>query len=139
MGMRNRSPEHYRRVVETVRLVAPFFDDFVLEPDHRMLLLQWREIAYDIVFDPGQISDGSLRLIALLALLLQPLDQMPPMLILDEPELGLHPAAVRIIAGALKAVSETHQCLVATPPSCKSNTVATAIHPACAPPSREPL
>ena len=114
LGMRNRSPEHYRRVVETVRLVAPFFDDFVLEPDHRMLLLQWREIASDIVFDPGQISDGSLRLIALLALLLQPLDQMPPMLILDEPELGLHPAAVRIIAGALKAVSETHQCLVAT-------------------------
>jgi len=113
-GMHQRAPEHYRRVVETIRIAAPFFDDFALVPEHDRILLQWREIGSDVIFGPEQMSDGSLRLIALLSLLLQPSENVPPMVILDEPELGLHPAAIRMVAGAIKALSVSHQCLIAT-------------------------
>ncbi|WP_374578228.1 AAA family ATPase [Phenylobacterium sp.] len=112
--MRNYSRDHYDRIVDTLRLVAPFFDDFVLEPTNGRVLLQWRERGTEFEFGPDQISDGTLRLMALLTLLLQPPDTLPPMIIIDEPELGLHPAAVRLVAGILKATSLTHQCLVAT-------------------------
>ncbi|WP_292022154.1 MULTISPECIES: AAA family ATPase [unclassified Brevundimonas] len=114
LEMRSSQRAYYDRIVETLRLVAPYFDDFVLEPEYGRVLLRWREIGSNLEFGPGQISDGTLRAIGLLSLLLQSPDTMPSMIILDEPELGLHPYAIRIIAGAIKAVSETRQCLVAT-------------------------
>lgn len=112
--MKQEERPHYDRIVETIRLIAPFFDDFVLEPDFDRILLRWREEGSNLDFGPGQISDGTLRAIALLTLLLQSPRTMPSMLILDEPELGLHPFGIRIVAGAIKAVSESRQCLIAT-------------------------
>lgn len=114
LNMREHDNEYYQRIVDTVRLIAPFFDDFVLEPEFGKVLLCWREVRSGIIFGPGQISDGTLRVIALLTLLLQSPRTMPPILVLDEPELGLHPFAVRIVAGAIKAASKTHQCVIAT-------------------------
>jgi predicted ATPase len=78
------------------------------------LLLQWSERGSDLVFGPHQASDGSLRLFALTALLLQPEEQLPDVLILDEPELGLHPFGIRLLAGALEAASNHCQILVCT-------------------------
>lgn len=114
MRMRAQEPEFYQRIIKTIRLVAPFFDDFVFEDEGGFVLLRWKEVGTDVVFGPEQISDGSLRLIALVALLLQSPKTLRPMLIIDEPELGLHPAATRIVAGAIRAVAESHQCLIAT-------------------------
>lgn len=108
------APRVYDRIVETVRQVVPFFADFVLKPWDRTVLLQWREKNTDVVFSSHQASDGTLRLIALIALLLQPAEDLPTILILDEPELGLHPYAVNVIAGLLKSVSKKRQVIVAT-------------------------
>ena len=104
----------YQRIVDTVRLILPFFSDFVLEPDRNSLLLQWRERNSDEVFSVSQASDGMLRVLALVSLLLQPEGDLPDVMILDEPELGLHPYAINIIGGLINAAATRIQIIVAT-------------------------
>lgn len=112
--LRESKPEYYARIVETIRQIAPFFADFALEPRDRTLLLQWKERGTDIVFGPHQASDGTLRAMALTTLLLQPEEELPAVVILDEPELGLHPYAINVVAGLLKSVSTNVQVILAT-------------------------
>jgi predicted ATPase len=110
-------PKEYRRIVAAVRQAAPFFDDFVLEPQKlnpRNILLNWHARGSDYLFGPHQFSDGTLRFIALVTLLSQPADDLPLLLIVDEPELGLHPAALNIVAGLLQAAAQHCQVLIAT-------------------------
>ena len=104
----------YQRIIDTIRLILPFFSDFDLEPHYESLLLNWRERNSDQVFSVSQASDGMLRVIALVTLLLQPEQDLPDVLILDEPELGLHPYAITVIGGLIRAVSTRIQVIVAT-------------------------
>jgi predicted ATPase len=107
----------YHRIVDTIRLIAPFFDDFVLEPtgpNARDVILNWRERQSDEVFGPHQLSDGTVRAICLVTLLLQPEVELPGLIIVDEPELGLHPYAINVIASLLKKASHHRQVLVST-------------------------
>ena len=104
----------YRRVVEHIRLILPFFADFDMESDNGSLLLKWREQGSDRVFEASQAADGMLRVMALITLLLQPEQDLPDVLILDEPELGLHPYAINIIGGLIRGISTKTQVLVAT-------------------------
>ena len=104
----------YQRIVDTARLILPFFSDFVLEPDGYSLLLQWRERNSDEIFSVSQASDGMLRVLALVALLLQPEEGLPDVMILDEPELGLHPYAINIIGGLISAAAARIQIILAT-------------------------
>jgi predicted ATPase len=115
--LRDQQPECYHRVVETVRLVFPFFRDFVLEPENggRFLLLRWRATgAAEYEFGPHQLSDGTLRFIALATLLLQPHDRLPSLITIDEPELGMHPYAIKILASLLQDAANFAQIIVAT-------------------------
>ncbi len=104
----------YRRIVDTLRLILPFFSDFYLEPDGNTLLLAWHERDSEQLFIAPQAADGMLRAIALVTLLLLPEERLPSLLIIDEPELGLHPAAINIIGGLIRAVSQKTQVIVAT-------------------------
>ncbi len=90
------------------------FSDFELEPNYGSLMLQWREIGTDEVFSASQASDGFLRIVALVTLLLQPPNDLPNTLILDEPELGLHPSAINIIGGLIAAAAMNIQTIMAT-------------------------
>jgi predicted ATPase len=114
LGMRDREPEYYQRLVKMIRLLAPFLEDFILDAEFDTVLLNWRDKTSGMSFGPAQLSDGTVRVIALLALLMQPPKNMPQILVLDEPELGLHPYAIHMVAGAIKAASQTNQCLIAT-------------------------
>lgn len=114
LRLRENEPRYYQRIVETLRLIAPFFADFVLNPIGNTVILQWQEIGTDLVFSPHQASDGTLRAMALVTLLLQPPDTLPNVLILDEPELGLHPYAISIIGGLINSVSNRCQVILAT-------------------------
>ena len=114
LRLQKTSPKYYRRIVETIRQIAPFFQDFVLEPEYRSVMLRWQERDSDYVFGPHQASDGTLRAIAIIALLLQPEEDLPAVLILDEPELGLHPYAIQVVAGLLKSISSRTQVILAT-------------------------
>ena len=109
----SNTPEYYRRIIETIRLCAPFFGDFVLIPNEtNTIMLNWKEQGSDMLFGPHQLSDGTLRLMALVTLLLQP--RLPSMIIVDEPELGLHPYAINVLGGLLKTASSSSQLLVST-------------------------
>lgn len=114
LRIRENEPRYYQRIIETLSQIAPFFADFVLVPMGNTILLQWREKGTDLVFSPHQASDGTLRAMALVTLLLQPPDSLPDVLILDEPELGLHPYAINIIGGLINSVSNRCQVILAT-------------------------
>ncbi len=106
-------PHYYDRIVQHIRQVAPFFGDFVLKPDSQeQLRLLWKEKGSDTVYFPSQFSDGTIRFICLATLLLQP--NPPATLILDEPELGLHPHAIMVLAGMLRLAEEKCQIIVST-------------------------
>lgn len=105
----------YQRIIGTIRLIAPFFDDFVLEPDASYrVILNWREKDSDRVFGPHQFSDGTLRAICLTTLLLQPEDELPKLIVVDEPELGLHPYALNIVADLFSKAALHTQILIST-------------------------
>ena len=114
LRLRTRENRYYQRIVETIRQILPFFADFELVPDYGKLLLNWREKNSDRVFNASQAADGMLRVMALVTLLLQPERDMPDVLILDEPELGLHPYAINLIGGLIRSLSIKTQVIVAT-------------------------
>jgi predicted ATPase len=108
-------PEHMANIRDAIRQIAPFFDEFRLEPlrlNPSKIRLEWKEKGSDMYFNASSLSDGTLRFICLATLLLQP--DLPPLILLDEPELGLHPAAVTLLASLLSSASTRTQVLVAT-------------------------
>lgn len=114
--LRQEFPEYYQRITQTIRLAAPFFGDFVYRPDPgERVALEWtHKWDPDTVYGPRQLSDGSLRFIALATLLLQPERLQPDTMIIDEPELGLHPYALNLLAAILQQAAESRQLIVAT-------------------------
>ena len=113
--LRNNYKDSYQRIVDYVRDVVPQFQDFYLEPVNNFVSLRWIDnSATDYRFNAYQFSDGSIRFIALAALLLQPAQTMPNVIILDEPELGLHPYAITQLAEMIKDASIHAQVIIAT-------------------------
>lgn len=114
--LKTEHPDSYRQIVDTIRLVAPFFDDFVFRTDPASKIqLEWTERGDpDTPFTAHALSDGTLRFICLSTLLLQPWDLMPATILIDEPELGLHPYAINLLADLLKRASEQKQLIVST-------------------------
>ncbi|MBN9681670.1 MULTISPECIES: AAA family ATPase [unclassified Corallococcus] len=113
--LREKHSDSYRRIVATVRLAAPYFDDFRLRPsplNEQKILLEWSERESDDYFNAHALSDGTLRFICLATLLLQP--ELPPMIIIDEPELGLHPYAIQLLAGMVRSASQKSQIILST-------------------------
>ena len=117
-SLRERHPVHYRRVVDAVRVAAPFFGDFVyredLDMDDRMELEWFHTSDRDTVLGPQHISDGTLRFVCLATLLLQPTEFQPTLILIEEPELGQHPAALTVLAEMLRTASDERQVVVAT-------------------------
>ena len=105
---------YYKRIVDVLTLIVPFFSNFVLEPDYGSIMLKWREKGSDLLFTANQASDGTLRVMALITLLLQPPETLPEVLILDEPELGWHPYAINTICGLINLISHRCQVILAT-------------------------
>jgi predicted ATPase len=108
-------PDHFRNIEDALRQIAPFFERFNLEPSRLApdkIRLEWKEKGSDAYFNAASLSDGTLRFMCLAALLLQP--DLPPLILLDEPELGLHPAAVALLADLLSSAATRTQVIVAT-------------------------
>lgn len=109
--------KYYQRVVRYIRQIMPQFADFELYPsalNENYIILNWKENKSSYLFGAHQISDGSLRFMALATLLLQPPETLPSVMILDEPELGLHPSAISSLAGMVKSASKNCQIVLAT-------------------------
>lgn len=106
----------YKEILNSVRLVIPFFDDFRLDV-HKLgeankVALSWQQKGSDFPMQPFHLSDGSIRFICLAAALLQP--SPPSMIIIDEPELGLHPEAIGILSELIQDAAKRTQIVVAT-------------------------
>ena len=118
--------KHYRQnydlLVRTIRALVPDFYDFHIDiklKDTENTSLFWlnrNDMGSDNVkkYHPVLLSDGSLRIICLLTVLLQPKELMPKIILIDEPELGLHPQAIDLISQIIKDVSEHAQFIIAT-------------------------
>lgn len=104
----------YNRIIKNIQSIAPYFSDFYFAPNkENNVRLQWTDKYSDVIFGASDLSDGTLRFVALSVLFLQP--NLPDTIIIDEPELGLHPAAIAKLAGMMKSVSARDcQVIVAT-------------------------
>jgi predicted ATPase len=113
--LRDEHAGEYNRIVQTIRLVAPFFDDFVYRDGRQSIELEWMQAGNpDTPLKAHMLSDGTLRFMCLATLLLQPTKLLPDTVIIDEPELGLHPYAISVLADMFKQVSEYKQLIVST-------------------------
>ena len=104
----------YELICRQISRVLPGFDRFAIEEIYGKALLRWKAKGVDKTFGAHLTSDGSLRFFALVTLLNLPPTMLPNVLLLDEPELGLHPAAVTLVGGMIKSLSERRQVIVAT-------------------------
>ena len=115
--LREKHQTSYSLIRRTVQRVAPFFDDFQLEPQKlsaEKIRLEWRHKGSEAYFDAPALSDGTLRFIALATLFLQPEAYRPSVILVDEPELGLHPYAITLLASLIKQASVTTQVIIST-------------------------
>ena len=116
LSLRDSKSSAYNYIVETVKLVTPFFEDFMLVPvlkgEEEKVSLSWKQKGSDYPMQPYHFSDGTIRFICLVTALLQPC--LPSTIVIDEPELGLHPYAIEILAELMKAASQKTQVIVST-------------------------
>lgn len=113
--LQETAPQSLRLIEGVVRSIAPYFKGFKLQPSRiepGRIKLEWEEIGSDMYFDGHDFSDGTLRFIALATVLLQP--DLPDTIIIDEPELGLHPSAINKLGALLTSASHRTQVIVAT-------------------------
>lgn len=118
-GLKKRlgGEKYYERIIRHISQMVPQFGDFDLQtlPENdKYVRLNWREKGSEHLFGPHQLSDGSLRFMALAALFLQPPEMRPKVIIVDEPELGLHPSAIAALAGMVKTAAAQTQVILAT-------------------------
>lgn len=113
--LKNTDTKSFNLIEGTIRSIAPYFKEFKLIPNKIMegyIGLEWEERDTDMYLDASNFSDGTLRFIALATLLLQP--DSPNTIIIDEPELGLHPAAMVKLSALIKRASTQTQIIIAT-------------------------
>lgn len=104
----------YNKIIKTIQSIAPYFSDFYFNPNsENYIRLLWNDKYSDISYGANDLSDGTIRFIALTTLFMQP--NLPDTIIIDEPELGLHPAAIAKLAGMVKSVAvKGCQVIIAT-------------------------
>jgi predicted ATPase len=115
--LQEKRADSYKLIRSAIKRVTPFFGDFRLAPTRinpETIRLEWKHTDSDKYFDASSLSDGTLRFMALATLFLQPEDCRPSVILVDEPELGLHPYAITILASLIKMASEKTQVIVST-------------------------
>lgn len=115
--LKQNHPGDYLLIRSVIQRVAPFFEDFSLNPSNLnkdMIRLEWKHKGTDAFFDVSSLSDGTIRFIALATLFLQPAEFRPSVILVDEPELGLHPYAITMLASMVKQASINTQVIIST-------------------------
>lgn len=109
-------PSYYDNILRIVQIVAPYFNDFYLTPinNNEDIILKWFQVGVEKPFSASQLSDGTLRFICLATLFLSPNELLPETIIVDEPELGLHPKAISLLGEIIKKASKEKQIIIST-------------------------
>ena len=104
-GIMVNHPLVYKRIIKVIQSIAPFFHDFYLAPNENgNLRLHWKDKFSEVIYGPNDLSDGTIRFIALCVLFMQP--NLPKVIVIDEPELGLHPVAIEKLSGLIKMAAQ---------------------------------
>ena len=114
LDLKNNKRKIYDEIGMLVKKALPIFQDFELEEEYNRVALRWRSERTEKSFGAHLTSDGTLRLIALITLLCMPQNRISNVVIIDEPELGLHPYAISLIADLIKRLSLDKQVILAT-------------------------
>ncbi|MCY4170618.1 MAG: AAA family ATPase [Bacteroidetes bacterium] len=117
--LKEKYPNHYRRIVQVTNVFAPFFVDFVLNGENSTrdsLQLEWYHASggQESLYSPQQLSDGLLRFICLSTLLNQPHSMQPSLILIDEPELGLNPYALALLSEMIQSAANYKQVIIST-------------------------
>ena len=104
----------FDRICNHIGRILPIFDRFQIDETYGKVSLRWKAKGMEETFGAHLTSDGSLRFFALVTLLNLPPEMLPDVLLLDEPELGLHPAAVALVGDMIKSLAAERQIIVAT-------------------------
>ena len=116
--LQQQYPKYFDRIVSRIRYAVPQFGKFDLSPDPlnpSSIKLNWKStLDNDYILGPEHLSDGSIRFIALTTLFLQPPELLPNIILIDEPELGLHPQVIDLLASMIKECAQHAQIVVAT-------------------------
>ena len=106
--------KRYELICRHIGRILPVFDRFSIDERFGKVQLRWKAKHTGRSFGAHLTSDGSLRFMALATLLNLPHELMPDVILLDEPELGLHPAAITLVADMIRVLSEQRQVILAT-------------------------
>ena len=115
--LKNYYSKEYENIIRTIKMVAPYFNDFILLPEegnNELIFLRWQQKDWEDILNPSQLSDGTLRFACLATLLLQPTELQPATIIIDEPELGLHPFAITILSEMVQKAAVNKQVILST-------------------------
>ncbi|MCY4536503.1 MAG: AAA family ATPase [Bryobacterales bacterium] len=112
--LRDEDLRRYEYICRQIARVLPVFETFEIEQEYGKVLLRWRARDTGQTIGAHLTSDGSLRFFALATLLNLPPEALPSVILLDEPELGLHPSAVDLAARMIRGLGSTRQVVVAT-------------------------
>lgn len=113
--LQETAPEHYQGILSAIQLILPGFKEFTYlkEEKSNTIKLRWKTSSSgDYTLPVSAFSDGTLRFIALATLFLQP--NPPKLIIIDEPELGLHPYAINILADLIRIAGKKSQIILST-------------------------
>lgn len=121
IGLTKRIAPYIKNIYPTISLLSPIEDqelkilDLINRPDlaKATVNLRWTD-TQDRSFNAYDLSDGTLRSLALFTVLGQPWDLRPRFITIDEPELGLHPAALHLFCALCRSVSSDSQIFLAT-------------------------
>ncbi|ETR66430.1 MAG: SMC domain-containing protein [Candidatus Magnetoglobus multicellularis str. Araruama] len=116
LRLKNDYQSIYQEIINAIQMVLPFFEDFLLDitsfGEKQKVNLSWVQKGSDFPMQPYHFSDGSIRFICLATALLQPAP--PSTIIIDEPELGLHPSAIAVLAELIQNTAKRTQLIIAT-------------------------
>ena len=114
LRLQREDVNRYELICRHIGRILPDFDRFELNDAYGKVALRWKAKRSDKTFGAHLTSDGSLRFFALITLLNLPTKMLPNVILLDEPELGLHPKAIDLIGGMIKSLAVEKQIIVAT-------------------------
>ena len=112
-SMRESHPERFEAVEDTLRVAFPRFKRLEFPPVAAGTVgLGWRDNDSTKTFYAHQLSPGTLRFLWLTALLQSP--GLPALILLDEPEVSLHPEMVSLMVDQFREASFRSQLVIAT-------------------------
>ena len=114
--LRENRHDDFRILRQTYRLSCPFLGGFFLNPyefNEAQIELVWRDL-HGRKCGANTLSDASLRFLALVTILRTPEDLRPPILFLENPDLGLHPHAVSLLHSMISSYAVHTQVVLTT-------------------------